>query len=261
MPITATQYPVNLILEGRPCLVVGGGPVAARKAEGLLACGAQVTVLAAEVGHEVRALGAVPAPGAVPSQMAPAPAFGGGPAAPANGPAAPANGAPVGAGGEVAPGRFLRGSLTWHERAYHQGEAVGHCLVIAATGDQTVNRAVAADAEAAGVWVNVADDPGACMFTLPAVLREGPVTVAVSTAGHSPALAGWLRDRLAEVVGPEHSALAGLLAEAREELRAKGRPTEGLDWQSILDSDMLGEIRDGQVNRARERLRACLSLP
>ena len=69
-----------------------------------------------------------------------------------------------------------------------------------------------ADGQAARVWVNAADDPEACAFTLPAVLRRGPVSVAVSTGGHSPALAGWLRDQIAAQLGPEIGALAELLS-------------------------------------------------
>ncbi|HWW55045.1 MAG TPA: NAD(P)-dependent oxidoreductase, partial [Acidimicrobiales bacterium] len=53
MPVDPPQYPVNLVVEGRPCLVVGGGAVAARKVAGLLACGAVVTVVAPEVGEEI----------------------------------------------------------------------------------------------------------------------------------------------------------------------------------------------------------------
>jgi hypothetical protein len=53
--------------------------------------------------------------------------------------------------------------------------------------------------------------------------------------------------------------LGELLAAERERLKAAGRSTEGLDWQKALDSDMLDLIRTGQVDRARERLQACLS--
>lgn len=231
MPITSQQYPVNLILEGRRCLVVGGGRVAARKAEGLLACGAMVHLVSLQVGEEVRGLAAGP------------------------------NGSGVGTGVEGPPAQLSQEArLSWVERAYRPEDLTGCCLVIAATDDQGANRAVATDAEGAGVWVNVADDPEACMFTLPAVHRSGPVMVAVSTGGRSPAMAGWLRSRLAREVGPEYGVLAGLLSEARDRLRSAGRSTEGLDWQIALDSDMLGDIRAGQLGQARERLRACLSL-
>ncbi len=226
MPIRSNTYPINLILEARPCLVVGGGPVAARKVHGLLACGAVVHVVAAEVGEGVRDV---------------------------------ANTSGVGTAGEQPPAKFRKtATLTWEERPYRPDDIVGRCLVIAATDDQALNRAVAADAEAAGVWVNVADDPLSCTFTLPAIRREGAITVAVSTGGHSPALAGWLRDRLCEELGPHHAVAATLLSEAREELAAAGRSTEGLDWQGALDSGMFTSIRAGKIDQAREQLRACL---
>jgi siroheme synthase-like protein len=120
--------------------------------------------------------------------------------------------------------------------------------VIAATDDPAVNRQVHDDADAAGVWVNAADDPANCTFTLPAVLRRGSVTVSVATGGASPALAAWLRDRLAgSEVGPEYEVLADLLAEAR----AAG--PRG-DWRNILDSGILDDIRAGRIAEARERL-------
>ncbi len=145
------------------------------------------------------------------------------------------------------------------ERPYHRGDLNLAWLAIAATDDPRTNRQVHADGRDARVWVNAADDPEACAFTLPAVLRRGPVSVAVSTGGHSPALAGWLRDQVAAQLGPEIGRLAELLSEARDELQAAGRSTEGLDWRRALDSDMLELIRKGQMAQARERLQACLS--
>lgn len=145
------------------------------------------------------------------------------------------------------------------ERPYRRGDLDLAWLAIAATDNTEVNRQVSADGHAARVWVNAADDPEACAFTLPAVLRRGPVTAAVSTGGHSPALAGWLRDQIAAQMGPEIGLLAELLSEARDELQAAGRSTEGLDWRRALDSDMLDLIRSGRMAQARERLQACLS--
>jgi precorrin-2 dehydrogenase/sirohydrochlorin ferrochelatase len=145
------------------------------------------------------------------------------------------------------------------ERAYGAADLDDTWLAIAATDDPAVNRQVHADGARSRVWVNAADDPEACAFTLPAVLRRGPVSVAVSTGGHSPSLAGWLRDEIAGQFGPELGRLAELLSEARDELQAAGRSTEGLDWRRALDSDMLDLIRTGQMAEARERLQACLS--
>ena len=200
------QYPVNLVVEGRPCLVVGGGAVAAEKAASLVACGAEVHVVATQIGPEVRAL-----------------------------------------------------PVTWEQRSYSLGEASGYRFVVAATGSPATNAAVYEDGEAAGVWVNSVDDPDHCSATLPAILRRGSLMVTVSTGGRSPAVASWLKRRLADEIGPEYEVLVDLLASEREAVRADGRSTEGLNWQKALDSDMLELIKNGQVADARERLQACLS--
>ena len=207
MPVATRTYPVNLVVDGVPCLVVGGGPIAARKAAGLRDCGARVHVVAPSVGAEMRALD----------------------------------------------------DVTWEERPYGPGDVVGYRLVMAATDDPEVNARVYTDASAAAIWVNSADDPDHCSFTLPSVSRRGPLTVAVSTGGHSPALAVWLRRHVDSEMGAEYETLVELLSSERERVRAEGRSTEGLDWQKALDSDMLALIRAGQVQQARERLQACLS--
>lgn len=204
--MVAQQYPVNLVVDGRPCLVVGGGAVARRKADGLLACGAVVTVVAPDVDPALAAR----------------------------------------------PVRVER-------RPYRRGEAGAYRLVIAATGDPEVDQAVFEDADAAGVWVNVADDPARCTFTLPAIARRGPLVVAVSTGGGSPAMAAWLRDRIAAELGGEYEVLLRLLSEARVTIQGSGRSTEDVDWLSVLDSHMLDLIRAGDIAKARERLEACLS--
>lgn len=120
-------------------------------------------------------------------------------------------------------------------RAYEPDDVRGRMFVISATDDDT-GAAVAVDAAAAGIWVNVADDPERCTCHLPAVLRRGTVAVAVSTGGASPALAGWIRDRIAEVIGPEVGIAAESLAAHRAGLHARGRSTEQIDWRPIIES-------------------------
>lgn len=148
--------------------------------------------------------------------------------------------------------------VTVIERPYQSVDLAGAWLVVTATGQRAVNAAVRNDADAARIWVNAADDQDSCSFVLPAIARQGTVTVAVSTGGRSPALAAWLRDEIAGRLGPEIDALADLLSDLRDELHASGRSTEGVDWRRALDWDMLDLIRDGQLARARERLQACL---
>lgn len=208
MPVPVPSYPVNLLVAGRPVLVVGGGAVAAEKIAGLLTAEAQVHVVATEVRAPVRDLG-----------------------------------------------------VPFDERPYRRGEVEGYRLAVACTDDPATNQAVFDDGEAAGIWVNAADDPERCSYTLPARHQQGRLLVTVSTSGHSPALSSWLRDRLAEQLGPEYDTLIDLLAEARSAMVAEGRPTLGADWRSALDSGMLELVRAGHLEDARARLRAALSLP
>jgi siroheme synthase-like protein len=203
----ADFYPVSLNLTDRACLVVGAGPVAARKAGGLLAAGAVVTVIAPDISAAMAALS----------------------------------------------------PLTLQRRPYQRGEAAAYRLVITATGDPAVDAAVYADAEAAGVWVNSADDPEHCSFILPSVHRDGPVTIAVSTSGRSPAQATWLRGRLAEAGGPGLGDLADLLGRARGQVRADGGRTDTVDWAGLLDGPLPGLVASGRMDEAERVVQAAIA--
>jgi siroheme synthase-like protein len=172
-------YPVMLELRDRPVLVVGGGPVAARKIEGLVAAGAVVTVIAPRFVDDV----------------------------------------------------LESGAATIVKRPYEPADVAGQVLVFTATDDPVVNAQVSRDATAAGIFVNSADDPDNCTAVLPAVLRRGPVVVSVSTSGSSPALAGWLRDRVAaEVVDERAETVARELQAERARVQASGQSTEDINW-------------------------------
>jgi precorrin-2 dehydrogenase/sirohydrochlorin ferrochelatase len=151
------------------------------------------------------------------------------------------------------------GRLVLHERAFRAGDLEGAWLALTATDDPVVNTAVHAAGEAGRVWVNSADDPANCSFTLMSVIRRGDLVVTVGTGGRSPALAAQLRRRLEEEIGPEYETLLDLLADAREELRGAGRSTEDANWQSVFDGGIVGLVRNGRVDEARELLRTCLS--
>jgi precorrin-2 dehydrogenase / sirohydrochlorin ferrochelatase len=99
--------------------------------------------------------------------------------------------------------------------AYSASDLDGVWLVVVATSDDELNRRVSAQANERRIFCNVADVPHLCSFILPALHRRGPITLAVSTAGASPALAQWLRDRFAAQVGAEHEQLAEELQRIR----------------------------------------------
>jgi precorrin-2 dehydrogenase / sirohydrochlorin ferrochelatase len=120
----------------------------------------------------------------------------------------------------LAPG-FAELEIEWVARRYRRGDLRGAFLVIASTSDRAVNERVYRDAEARGLLCNVADVPDLCSFILPAVHREGPIAVAVSTGGASPALAKHLRSQIARLVGPEHAELAEALRSLRPEVKAR----------------------------------------
>jgi len=105
--------------------------------------------------------------------------------------------------------------VTLVRRGYRTEDLDGAFLVVAATSTTSVNRRVFRDAEARSLLCNVVDVPELCSFILPAVHRQEPIAVAVSTGGASPALAQHLRDRIAEVVRPEHAELAQRLRALR----------------------------------------------
>jgi precorrin-2 dehydrogenase / sirohydrochlorin ferrochelatase len=140
--------------------------------------------------------------------------------------------------------------LRLRRRRYRRGEAARYRLVIAATGDPDVDAAVYDDADAAGVWANSADDPDHCSMMLPAVWRSGRVTVSVSTDGTTPALASWLRTRLAEIAGDYVGDLASLLGEARRRLQDQGRATGSVDWLAILDGPVTLLVAEGRLTEA-----------
>src|SRR5213079_249170 len=152
--------------------------------------------------------------------------------------------------------RAAAGTVTIERRPYRPGDLAGAFLAIAATDDPAANRAVWAEAEARGVLLNAVDDLPHCSFIAPAIHRQGDVTVAVSTAGKSPALAVRLRERIGRLIGPEYATLLELLGELRAELaqRVPDARIRTRLWYRIVDSDAIESVRRGEVAGARRRI-------
>jgi len=142
-------------------------------------------------------------------------------------------------------------------RAFQDSDLDGMFLVIAATNDRSVNAGIAQKAKALHILVNAVDDPGACSFILPAVVKRGDVVLAVSTGGQSPILARRIKERLEQLFGPEYAPLAAMLGELRRNWLRDPRVAElsygqRRDvWERILDLPLVQWICEGRMDHAR----------
>jgi precorrin-2 dehydrogenase/sirohydrochlorin ferrochelatase len=204
-------YIACLRLDGRRCLVVGGGEVGLEKVEGLLACGANVTLVAPDA-HPLLI------------EMA----------------------------GE--------GSITWARREFRGADLEGCLIAIAATDDTDVNISVYEAAERRAMLVNVVDVPPLCNFILPAIVRTGPLAIAISTAGASPALAKRMKREIGELFGQPYAELAVMLNDARGWAKATLPTYQDRKefFESIVngDPDPIVLLRDGEHERVRELIEA-----
>ncbi len=192
----SAPIPLIVDLTGRRCLVVGGGPVATRRAEALLAAGATVRIVAPALTPALR---------------------------------------------EAASS----GRVEWRDRPHVDDDAVGCTLVVAATDDLEVNRAVAADAARHGALCNRADRAEEGDVVVPAAIHREQLTVAVSTAGASPGLAAIVRDEIEDRFGPEWGHLATLLGELQGPERPRRETVEGMIGAGVLEA-----FREGDTARA-----------
>jgi siroheme synthase-like protein len=208
-------YIACLRLTGRRAVVIGGGPIGLEKVEGLLACDAQVTLVAPEVHPEL-------------AQLA------------------------------------LEGSIRWEQREYEPGDLEGALIAIAATDDTDLNVRVFEDAEARSILVNVVDVPPLCNFILPAIVRTGPLAVAISTAGASPALAKRMKREIAEEFGEPYAQLAVILNEVRGWAKAT-LPTYQ-DRKQFFETIVNGEpdpielLRAGDARAVRELVESAMAV-
>jgi precorrin-2 dehydrogenase / sirohydrochlorin ferrochelatase len=196
-------YIACLRLSGRNCLVVGGGEIGLEKVEGLLACDADVTLVAPSAVRELEELAA-------------------------------------------------EGSIAWERRTYADDDLDGKFMAIAATDDTDVNISVYDAAERRAMLVNVVDVPPLCNFILPAIVRSGPLAIAISTAGASPALAKRMKREIADTFGEPYARLAIVLNDARG--WAKGNLPTYQDRKEFFEGIVNGDpdpvelVREGRGN-------------
>jgi siroheme synthase-like protein len=206
----AFGYPVLLELTGRRTVVIGDVAVEAGKVEGLLAAGAEVTVVAKGPEAALDRLEADP-------------------------------------------------KVTVHRRGYRgPSDVSGAVLCVAHAAEPGVRNAIAADARAAGVLVNVMDDVPNCDFAAPAIVRRGDLIVAIGTGGRAPALASRLRAELSERFGPDWTELVEVVGRVRADTLPHLPDFEDRSrrWRSALDlAELEGLIAAGQGDLAATRLR------
>jgi siroheme synthase-like protein len=204
MPI---YYPVYLNLEGKLCVIIGGGAVAEGKIAKLLESGARITLIS---------------PDATPFIQAAA----------------------------------KTGELEWRQRKYQPGDLAGAFIGVAATGVHEVSLQIFEEAEERGVLLNVVDDTPLCTFIAPSIVKRGAVTLAISTGGTSPALARKMRESLAGSPALEWADLAGVLSQARQEVKTRGQTVDTQRWQCCITPHLL---EMAQAGREDEALAAFLS--
>jgi len=153
------------------------------------------------------------------------------------------------------------GEIQILHREYQAGDLKGAVIAIAATDDSDINLQVVKEAQSKGVLVNVVDAPESSDFILPSYVRRGDVTIAISTAGRSPALARKIRTRLEKDFGTEYASLALLIDEVRAEVKRQGIKVDGDVWQEALDLSLLTDLlRRGDSKKARDTLLSSLTM-
>ncbi len=155
---------------------------------------------------------------------------------------------------------FQKSAIRWVRRGFRQGDLAGAFLVIAATDDVTVQEAVYHEAEAANLLVNVADVPKWCNFILPATVRRGDLTISVSTAGKSPALAKQLRKDLEKEYSDDYDLLLQVLGKLRPIVLDMGMPHEKnkIIFENLLHKDMIDWLRRQDWQKLSDHIRTTL---
>ena len=138
------------------------------------------------------------------------------------------------------------------QRDYRKEDLNDAAIVFACTDVKETNRRVAEDSKKLRVPVNVTDDPGLSEFIIPSFFRRGDLTIAVSTAGVSPALAKKIRKNLEKRLGKEYASLVSLIGEVRSALKKRGCAVDGEAWQKVLElHSLMRFVKEGRTKKAK----------
>ncbi|CAG0954888.1 uroporphyrin-III C-methyltransferase / precorrin-2 dehydrogenase / sirohydrochlorin ferrochelatase [Methylophilaceae bacterium] len=155
---------------------------------------------------------------------------------------------------------LAEGSIRFTQAAFSPSQLDGACLVIAATDDGAVNRAVSTEAKSRNIPVNVVDAPGLCTFTMPSIVDRSPVVIAISSSGSAPVLARMIRSRLETLVPAAYGRLANLAAEFREAVKQRFDSTQKrrIFWENVFSGPIAELVFSGQEESARTALESLL---
>ena len=148
-----------------------------------------------------------------------------------------------------------QGAIQVVPRNFKSNDLRGAFLAIAATDDPITNAAVSDKGRKQRILINVVDDPKVSDFIVPSIVRRGDITIAISTAGKSPALARKIRTELDAILPAQYARLLSLVSDVREELAQRQISVDSEKWQRSLKMDVLLEmIGKGQIDQARKKL-------
>lgn len=133
-------------------------------------------------------------------------------------------------------------------------------LAFAATDDSDLNRRISRAAQAKGMLINAVDQPADCTFIVPSIIRQGDLTISVSTSGKSPALAKRIREKLSSIFGNEYGLFLRMMGKIRESVlsRSSDQKENSRVFHSIVDSDLLDAIQANDLEKAATILSECL---
>lgn len=154
-------------------------------------------------------------------------------------------------------------AIEWRQKIYSPTDLEGALLAFAATDNTNVQQAVYRDARIARLLINVVDEPHACDFQVPAVVRRGDLILSVATNGISPAVAAMVRRRLEREFGDEYGLLTTIAGLLREQLFAEGRESEEIKFlfEKILCDDIVDWLRQQQWDKVQQHVVNILGWP
>lgn len=202
------DYPINLNLNGKKCLVIGGGSVAERKILSLIETGAKITVVAPSALTTINNLA-------------------------------------------------LDKKITWICDIFESGMTKGYFLTIVATDDDKVNKLAIEEAKSFGALVNAPANPELSDFSVPAKIRRGDLTVAVSTNGISPALSRIIKEEISEFLPKNISEWIKIIKRVRNEGKEKLKSSKDREnfWRKALNKRVFKMLKEGKLKEAEAELK------